>query len=299
MSVGVLGSINLDIVCRVAELPRPGETIMALGVERFPGGKGANQAAASARWGAQTAMFGAVGHDEAGEELLAHLTSATVDIAGIRRLSDAPTGTAYINVSNAGENMIVVVGGANRFVSAEQITSHNFGSRRVVLAQLETPIEAIAALFTQTSGATKVLNGAPAVNEAKKLFPLADIIVLNQSELAQYAQSAKATDADIDVASAARKLLSRPNQTVIVTLGARGVLAVDSSDVISVKGHRVDVVDTTGAGDCFCGVLAASLDQGAALTEALRLANRAAALSTCRAGAAVSPTLRAEVEALS
>jgi ribokinase len=297
MSVCVLGSINLDIVCRVAELPHPGETIMALDVQRFPGGKGANQAVASAHWGAQTAMIGAVGHDDAGEELLAHLVSAGIDTSGIFRLSDASTGTAYIDVSAAGENMIVVVGGANRAVSAEQIASHKLGSHRVVLAQLETPIEAIAALFTQASGSTKILNGAPAVDEAKKLFPLADVIVVNESELAHYAEIGSMTDSD--VVEAARKLMSRPRQQVIVTLGARGVVAVNSSDVISVGGHLVDVVDTTGAGDCFCGVLAASLDEGLAIREALLQANRAAALSTCRQGAAVSSTLRAEVDALS
>jgi ribokinase len=293
MSVCVLGSINLDIVCRVAELPRPGETIMALDMQRFPGGKGANQAVASARWGAQTAMIGAVGHDEAGEELLEHLSFAGVDTSGIQRLADAPTGMAYINVSGAGENMIVVVGGANRAVSAEQIVSHELQPHRVVLAQLETPVEAIAALFAEAKSATKILNAAPALDQASALFPLADILVVNQSELARYADKSHS-----DVSTVARSLISRSDQTVIVTLGARGAMAVNSGDVIAVAGHSVDVVDTTGAGDCFCGVLAASLDEGLALPEALLRANRAAAVSTRHAGAAVPPKLRAEVEAL-
>jgi ribokinase len=293
MSVCVLGSINLDIVCRVAELPRPGETIMALDVRRFPGGKGANQAVASARWGAQTAMIGAVGRDEAGEELLEHLSFAGVDTSGIQRLADAPTGTAHINVSATGENMIVVVSGANRAVSPEQIISHELQTHRVVLAQLETPVEAIAALFAEAEGATKILNAAPALDEAKGLFPLADILVVNQSELGRYAGERHS-----DVATTARNLISRPDQTVIVTLGARGAMAVDAHEAISVKGHPVDVVDTTGAGDCFCGILAACLDEGLGLPEALLRANRAAAVSTCRPGAAVSATLRAEVEAL-
>jgi ribokinase len=295
MSVCVLGSINLDIVCRVKELPRPGETIMALDVQRFPGGKGANQAVASARWGAKTAMIGAVGRDPAGEELLAHLAEAGVDTSAIAQLVDAPTGTAYISVSASGENMIVVVGGANRAVSAEHISKHATDSHRAVLAQLETPVDAIAALFAQTTAATKILNTAPAIKEARTLFPLADVLVMNQSELAHFAHSEKS---DIDTVAAARSLILRPDQHAIVTLGARGVMAVDANDVISVEGHPVNVVDATGAGDCFCGVLAASLDEGMPLAEALLRANRAAAVSTCRAGAAVSATIRAEVEAL-
>jgi ribokinase len=298
MSVCVLGSINLDIVCRVEELPRPGETVMALDVQRFPGGKGANQAVASARWGAPTAMIGAVGRDEAGENLLAHLASAGVDTSGIQRRTGASTGMAHINVSAAGENMIVVIGGSNRAVSAEQIAAHRLGAYRVVLAQLETPIEAIAALFAQAGAALKILNAAPAVDEAKALFRLADILVVNQSELAHYARPANTSESHTDVATAARSLVSRSDQQVIVTLGARGAMAVSSSDVIFVAGHAVDVVDTTGAGDCFCGVLAASLDEGIPLPEALLRANRAAAVSTRRAGAAVAPSLRADVEAL-
>jgi ribokinase len=295
MSVCVLGSINLDIVCRVAELPRPGETSMASDVQRFPGGKGANQAVASARWGAQTAIIGAVGRDPAGEELLTHLAEAGVDTSAIVRLEHAPTGTAYISVSASGENMIVVVGGANRAVSAEHISKHATDSHRVVLAQLETPVDAIAALFAQATAATKILNTAPAVEEANALFPFADILVMNQSELAHYGHD---EESHIDTVAAARALISHPNQQVIVTLGARGAMAIDASDVISVAGHSVDVVDTTGAGDCFCGVLAASLNEGLALPEALLRANRAAAVSTCRAGAAVSRDLRAEIEGL-
>ena len=295
MSVCVIGSINLDIVFRVTELPRPGETIVALGLQRFPGGKGANQAVASARWGAPTSMIGAVGCDDAGQELLAHLAAAGVDTSLVQRLAGAPTGMAHICVSASGENMIVVIGGANRAVSAEQINSYEVDSYPVVLAQLETPLDAIASLFAQASSSTKILNAAPSVDEARVLFPLADILVVNQSELAHYA---KMKGSQNDIAVAARSLISRAGQTVIVTLGAHGALAVDATDAISVGGHSVDVVDTTGAGDCFCGVLAASFDEGLALPDALFRANRAAAISTCRAGAAVSRSLRAEVDAL-
>jgi ribokinase len=300
MSVCVLGSINLDFVCTVAELPAPGETVMALGIERFPGGKGANQAVASARWGARTALVGAVGQDEAAEVLLDHLAGAGVDVSAIARLADAPTGQAHICVSAAGENMIVVVGGANRAVTAADIAALDLTRHAVFLAQLETPLAAIEALFASDAGRARmrILNAAPALDEGQSLFPLADILVVNQTELARYAGAAQAAVSPSDAAAAARRLISRPDQKVVVTLGADGAAAVDASDIRLVQGRPARVVDTTGAGDCFCGILAAALAEGADLTQAMALANAGASLSTERAGAAVAPTLRAEVEAL-
>jgi ribokinase len=300
MSVCVLGSINLDIVCTVAELPAPGETVMALGIERFPGGKGANQAVASARWGARTALVGAVGQDEAAEVLLDHLAGAGVDISAIARLADAPTGQAHICVSAAGENTIVVVGGANRAVAAADIAALDLTRHAVFLAQLETPLAAIEAVFASDAGRAgmRILNAAPALDEGQSLFPMANVLVVNQTELARYAGAAQAAVSPRDAAIAARRLISRPNQKVVVTLGADGAAAVDANDVRLVPGRPARVVDTTGAGDCFCGILAAALAEGADLTQAMALANAGASLSTERAGAAVAATLRAEVEAL-
>jgi ribokinase len=300
MSVCVLGSINLDIVCTVAELPAPGETVMALGIERFPGGKGANQAVASARWGARTALVGAVGQDEAAEVLLDHLAGAGVDVSAIARLADAPTGQAHICVSAAGENTIVVVGGANRAVAAADIAALDLTRHAVFLAQLETPLAAIEAVFASDAGRAgmRILNAAPALDEGQSLFPMANVLVVNQTELARYAGAAQAAVSPRDAAIAARRLISRPNQKVVVTLGADGAAAVDANDVRLVPGRPARVVDTTGAGDCFCGILAAALAEGADLTQAIALANAGASLSTERAGAAVAATLRAEVEAL-
>jgi ribokinase len=300
MSVCVLGSINLDIVCTVAELPAPGETVMALGIERFPGGKGANQAVASARWGARTALVGAVGQDEAAEVLLDHLAGAGVDVSAIARLADAPTGQAHICVSAAGENTIVVVGGANRAVAAADIAALDLTRHAVFLAQLETPLAAIEAVFASDAGRAgmRILNAAPALDEGQSLFPMANVLVVNQTELARYAGAAQAAVSPRDAAIAARRLISRPNQKVVVTLGADGAAAVDANDVRLVPGRPARVVDTTGAGDCFCGILAAALAEGADLTQAMALANAGASLSTERAGAAVAATLRAEVEAL-
>lgn len=298
MSVCVLGSINLDFVCRVAELPGPGETVTALDLTRFAGGKGANQAAASARWGAHTYMIGAVGEDDAGDALLAHLSSAGVDVSGIARVAGAPTGQAYICVSSAGENMIVVVGGANKTVSAEQLRASSIDGHNVLLSQLETRLSAIEALFAGRHKGLRILNAAPAVPEAASLFPLLDILIVNETELAQYAGAARELVALPQIAAAARRLIARDGQRVIVTLGARGAVAVDAAGMIEVPGRAVQVVDTTGAGDCFCGVLAASLDEGFSLPDAMHRANLAAALSTQTAGATVVATLRVEVDAL-
>jgi ribokinase len=285
MSVCVLGSINLDIVCRVAELPAPGETVSALSLARHAGGKGANQAVASARWGAATSLIGAVGRDDAADFLLNNLASAGVTLDAIAHLDGAPTGQAYINVSDAGENMIVVIGGANLEVTADQFGETDLAKHRVFLSQLETPVSAIEAFFRRGRG-VRVLNAAPAALEARTLFPSADVLVVNETELARFS----GVEGDID--GAARALISRPDQHVVVTLGAAGVRVVGAETIHAVQARPATVVDTTGAGDCFCGVMAAALSEGAALHEAVDFANAAAAVSTEHVGASAPVGLR-------
>jgi ribokinase len=296
MSVCVLGSLNLDIVCRVAELPKPGETVVGRGVERLPGGKGANQAAAAARAGARTRLVGAVGFDEAGDAMLAAMADAGVETDAVVRLAE-PTGQAFIWVSAAGENSIVVAGGANLAVTAAMIDPAALADCRVRLAQLETPLAAIAALFAAAAGGLRLLNAAPAVPEAWALFPLVDILIVNETELAAFAGVPVIADDADAVAAAAGRLISRPDQTVVVTLGKAGALAVTADGRIVVGGRPARVVDTTGAGDCFCGVLAARLAEGAELADALHWANAAAALSTERPGATPSMPSREEIAA--
>jgi ribokinase len=300
MSVCVLGSLNLDIVCRVAELPKPGETVMARGVERLPGGKGANQAVASARCGVRTHLIGAVGRDEAGDAMLAALRRAGVEAGQVLRLAGHATGQAFIWVSEAGENSIVVAGGANLAVTSRMPDAEAAARSRVLLAQLETPVETIEALYggaPADAGCLRLLNAAPALPEARRLFPLADILIVNETELAAFAGVSLAAD-DLDaVVGAARALISRPDQTVVATLGAAGAVAVTPGGRVLMGGRSAQVVDTTGAGDCFCGVLAARLSEDADLETALAWANAAAALSTERPGAAPSMPSRAEIEA--
>jgi ribokinase len=298
MSVCVLGSINLDNVCRVARIPVAGETIMARRLDRFAGGKGANQAVAAAAWGSRSLLIGAVGRDEAGVTLLAHLTDAGVDVSAVAQVAGAPTGQAQICVSDSGENMIVVIGGANRAVDPAMAAAARIAPCRVFLAQLEMPLETVEALFRRAGdqGGLRILNAAPALPEARSLFPLADLIVVNEGELAMFAGDAKPATAEAAV-DLARRLIGRPNQGVIVTLGAAGALAVGAFGVIRAEGYPAAVVDTTGAGDCFCGVLAAALAEGGDLARALALANAAAAVSVELAGAAAPRDLRARAEA--
>jgi ribokinase len=292
MGVVVLGSLNLDVVCSVETLPAPGETVAGLGVARFPGGKGLNQAVAAARWGAATAMIGQVGDDEAGHGLVATLVESGVDATAIAVTTKAPTGHGYIFVSAAGENMIVVAGGANLILEPAALRLDG----GAVLAQLETPIAATRALFetARVNGSLILLNAAPALEEGSSLFPLTDIIIVNETELARYAGAKTAPTQMDDIASLARRLLSRPGQRVVVTLGAAGALAVDAETSDVTPGRPARVVDTTGAGDCFCGVLAASLSEGADLAQAMAQANAAAALSTEVHGAGVSMPTRSQ-----
>ncbi len=299
MSVCVLGSINLDIVCRVKELPAPGETVSALGMAQYAGGKGANQAVTCARWGAATTLIGAVGEDDAAGVLLGHLADAGVATNAIARIGGAPTGRGYINVSDAGENMIVVVGGANLAVSAKQVRGADVATCAVFIAQLEVAPEAIAALFdTKAARAgVRILNAAPAVLEAAALFHLADILVVNETELARYAGLTQAPESPADIDRAARGLIVRENQRVVVTLGAAGARIVSGSGVHAVDGRPAKVVDTTGAGDCFCGVIAAALSEGETLEKAVALANAAAAVSTEHAGAFAPRDLRESANA--
>jgi ribokinase len=290
MGVCVLGSLNLDIVCRVAELPAPGETVIGLGVTRVPGGKGANQAVAAARAGAETRLIGAVGADEAGAFMLAAMAGAGVDTGGVAELADHPTGQAFIWVSDAGENSIVVDGGANAALSADAVAAMTPAGARVFLAQLETPVAAIEALFAGEAArtGTRILNAAPAIEAGRRLLPLTDILVVNETELARYAALAFIPEAADDIAAAALSLVSRPEQAVIVTLGKAGAMAIGRDLRLVVEGRPARVVDTTGAGDCFCGVLAARLAAGDGLATAMGWANVAASLSTERSGATPS-----------
>jgi len=306
--VVVCGSLNMDLVARVATLPRPGETVVGHDLQRLPGGKGLNQAVAAARMGATVAMIGARGADADGATLAALLTAEGIDVRGlcVRPLSDAGvghTGLAQVLVADDGENAIVVHGGANATliptearaalasVAASPATSAA-SAATIAVAQLETPPATVAAFFgaARARGMRTLLNTAPALPGTQDLLALADVVVLNETELAHYAGAV--TD---DPAAAARHLISRPQQTVIVTLGAQGAVVVTADAVMRHAAPTVAVVDTTGAGDCFCGVLAAMLARGLDLDAAVSRAVSAASLAVTRVGAAPSMPRAAEL----
>jgi len=299
MTVFVLGSINLDAVARVDDLPRPGETVAGLSLELFPGGKGANQAVAAARMGAPTRLMGAVGKDDAGPGLKAKLAGYGVQMADVAELGGVPTGQAHVWVGSSGENMIVVTSGANSAITPAHVAATPLEGQRVLLSQLESPVAAIEALFKAgaAKGALRILNAAPALPQGAALFAHTDILIVNQTELATYAKLADEPVKLEEVSRAARKLMSRPDQIIIVTLGSAGVAAVRRDEAFLVEGKKVRALDTTGAGDCFCGALAAGLAAAMDLREAVEMANAAAALSVQKAGAAPSMPNRREVEA--
>jgi len=294
----ILGSINLDVVTQVATLPRPGETVTAVRTDEFPGGKGANQAVAAARMGMKVRLVGALGRDKAGEDLRTFLSGEGVYTEWVASRDGQATGRAFICVEGGGENTIVVDGGANLALRPEHLPPAASMADAVRLAQLETPVATIAAFF-QGDGerGLRLLNAAPALLEARELFDRVDIIILNETELQTFAALKATPESQSQSVAAARSLLSRSDQSVLVTLGAAGCLIVTPEAAQAIPGRKVPVVDTTGAGDCFCGVLAARLAEGAALAEAAAMANAAAALAVGKPGAAVSAPTRAELDA--
>ena len=298
--VCVLGSINRDVVAFVDKLPHPGETVVARRFAHFPGGKGANQAVAAARMGAATLMIGATGADEAGSTMRAFLQDNAVDTGMVGINPRQPTGQAFINVSANGENAIVIVPGANAGLLPADVLPGKLAGCGIFLAQLECPAETIKSLFSTDAArrGTTILNAAPALPEGAELFSLTDILVLNESELAAYAKLPEPTDDVERVIEGAGKLIGRDGQAVIVTLGEKGAAVVNREQGELVPGRRANVTDTTGAGDCFCGTLAAALADGYTLHEAVRFAVTAASISVERSGAATSIPLRAEVEKL-
>lgn len=297
--VFVAGSINMDVVATADRHPRIGETVAGRQVLYFPGGKGANQAVAASRLGAQTTLIGRLGRDAFGAELRTFLGAQGVDLGSVRD-ADTHSGTAIIIVAEA-NNTIVVIPGSNALVSADDVAHSPLAKGDVAISQFEIPLPTITAFFARarTAGATTVLNPAPAQKMSDELLALVDILVLNETELGFLAGvELSESDEAARIIEVARQLQAREDQTICVTLGKRGVLALAGRKEISVPGRVVKAVDTTGAGDCFVGALAAQLADGATLRDALAFANAAASISVQRMGAGPSMPTAAEVAAV-
>jgi ribokinase len=298
--VFVAGSINMDVVATADRHPKVGETVAGKAVLYFPGGKGANQAVAAAKLGAPTTLIGRLGSDAFGRELRAFLAAQGIELAFVTDTADAHSGTALITVANA-DNTIVVVPGANGLVSADDIGAAVMAKRDVAVSQFEIPLPTIAAFFRQAraAGATTILNPAPAVKFGRELLDLVDVLVLNETELGLLiGTELRDTDDDARFVEAVQLLPSNPKQIVCVTLGRRGVLAMIEGKASLVPGRAVKAVDTTGAGDCLVGALAAQLAGGKTIRDALAYANTAASICVQRMGASPSMPTAAEVAAI-
>lgn len=282
--VVVAGSANVDVVARVERFPSPGETLAATGLDTFPGGKGLNQAVAAARLGADVVLVATIGTDLSGDLLAGFLREERIDIGNVERDAAEPTGRALVLVAG-GENEIVVAPGANALTSAERVAAVAVARADVCLAQLEIPEAAVRALLQRGTHArcTTILNAAPIRPVARETLAEARVLVVNEIEFA-------ALGGDPSDPRATANHVRAPEQTLILTRAERGSLVVGREHVIEVEGFPVEVVDTTGAGDCFVGALAASLCAGARMRDAVRYANAAAAVSVQRAGASAMPT---------
>ena len=282
MSVTVVGSLNEDVVVTVDRLPGRGETVVGSAVAVLPGGKGANQAAAAGRLGAGVHMVGRVGADPAAGRQLAALADAGVNVGRVQRTDGAPTGTATIPVEAAGgENLIVVVPGANARLTATDVDVEPVHRAGVLLLQLEVPLATVQAAAAATRG-TVVLNPAPPRPLPDELLARVDVLVPNEHELVRLAGAEPGERTPAELADLARGLAP----SVVVTLGERGALVVTGEEPPLLQAPPpVTPVDTTGAGDCFCGALSSALDRDRPLADAVRYAVTAAALSTTGPGA--------------
>ncbi len=294
--VFVAGSINMDVVATAERHPKVGETVAGKEVLYFPGGKGANQAVSAAKQGVLTTLIGRLGEDAFGRELRTFLAAQSIDLGSVQDTPDAHTGTAIITVANS-DNTIVVIPGANALVSAADVAAESLAKGDVAVSQFEIPLPAITAFFqhARAAGATTILNPAPARAIGPELLDLVDILVLNETELG-FLTRRELHDSDEPAyfIDAARPLRGK-DRTVCITLGRRGVLALVGAEAMLVPGRSVKAVDTTGAGDCFVGALAAQLAEGKAMRDALTYANAAASICVQRMGAAPSMPTAAEV----
>lgn len=295
----VFGSINMDVNMRVKEFPRAGETILSPAYEMSPGGKGANQALACARGGAKTAIVGKVGDDGMGTRILNNLRRNEVMTSGVATSDYLPTGMAFVMTNPQGENQIVVASGANGDVAGHQVPDEILKPGNIVLLQMEIPLQENFALMERAKklGATVMLNLAPAFHIPQKALELIDYLIVNELEARTIAQVA-GINPDQDLMVLAKALSTKSGHNCIITLGGKGAVAMTENGT----GWRVpalelkEVVDTTGAGDCFCGTLAAALHNKFALGSAMRRASVAAGLSCTKRGAQDSYPYIAEVE---
>lgn len=292
-NVLVIGSSNLDLTVRLDRLPGVGETVSGGEFYQSFGGKGANQAIAAHRAGAEVLFVTKLGADANGEAIARHLVEQGIPTIGLRHDRRASTGVALIVVDANGRNMIAVAPGSNRLLAAEDIREHAlvFEEAKVLLVQLEVPLAAVTQglSLAKDKGMTTIVNPAPAQPLPDEMIKLVDILTPNETEAA-------ALTGQTDMAAAASALLARGARNVVVTLGEQGSLWVSHSGTMEIPPFKVRAVDSTAAGDAFNGALAAALAEGRPLGRALRVASAAGALAVTKRGAHDSLPGRREIE---
>lgn len=295
----VFGSINMDVNMRVKTFPRPGETILAPTYDMSPGGKGANQSMAAARSGAKTALIGKVGDDGMAHRILNNLRRHEVMTTGVATSDLLPTGMAYVIQEASGENQIIVASGANGDISASQVPDEILKTGNVVQLQMEIPLQENIDLMERANklGATILLNLAPAGHFPEAYLQHVDYLILNEIEAEMLAEEYR-IDKNQDLKKLAQQFAAKGDLTCVITVGSQGSFAVTKDG----HGWKVPalclekVVDTTGAGDCFCGTFAAAIHNKLSIPEALRRASIAASLSCLEMGAQDSYPYVADIE---
>ncbi|GAA0133784.1 ribokinase [Paenibacillus sp. YSY-4.3] len=297
----VIGSINMDLVLRVPYIPQVGETLLGSSVERVPGGKGANQAVTAAKLGADVSMLGKVGGDEFGGPLIDNLRQAGVNTDHIDLEPAASSGLAAIQVNDEGDNSIVVLSGANDLCDKDYVLAHEklIKEADIVILQMEIPHEAVyeAVDLARKHGKTIILNPAPAPDSIPdEVLGKLDYLIPNETELQKL--SGQTVDSIASAEDAAKVLLAKGVDSLIVTLGSNGSLYVDVNETVHVPARVVKAVDTTAAGDSFVAAFAASLSEGKSVQEAISFATKVSSIVVTKAGAQTSIPERREVDVI-
>ena len=297
MGVLIFGSLNLDIVTYLERMPLPGETVVGDKFETFPGGKGLNQAVAAARAGGAVAMVGVLGNDSNSELLNNVMNTEGISNEGIRKIQGA-CGTAIIEVDHQGQNRIIVIAGANADLKSSDLTDslmNKVAGKKILLSQLESPILEVEAAFkkAKAAGFYTLLNPAPAKVISDSFYSVIDLIIPNQFE-AEFLTQVKVVDLDSAIA-AGKKLLAKGAKAALITMGEDGAVLVEENNKKLYKTFKVESIDSTAAGDAFCGALATRLSEGLDLDTAIRFATAAGALSVQQKGATVSLPKRDDI----
>ena len=296
----VVGSLNMDTVVNVSKIPQRGETILGKEISYIPGGKGANQAYAMAKLGADVAMIGCIGADANGVKLIQNLHAVHVNTKAIQVFEKQPTGTAFITVEETGENSIIVIPGANFELKREWIIEHQnyIDDCDVVVAQLETPIDSICAVaeLAKQKGKKMLLDPAPACeNLPESLLKNVSILKPNETEL--QILTGKPTNTEQQIVLAAKTLIDKGVEKVVVTLGEKGAILVTENEYQMFTSKKVKAIDTTAAGDAFTAGLAFKLSEGCSCEEAIQFATKVSSIVVTRKGAQTSiPTYEEVLE---